>query len=212
MSLPAPAERNHTLTMRSNLYALLFRMRYINRWSLMQCFRNENLTEHSLETALIAYALAVIENEKFGGSVNEERTALVAMLHDAPEILTGDLPTPVKHGSTTVESAYAGIETEAKHLLVEMSPDYMKSRIDGILNEEDEKITALVKAADKISAHLKCLDELKMGNPEFNDAAVSTYNVIEGLNCPAADEFLRVFTDGFNLTLDGLKNTYREKP
>ncbi len=193
--------------MSSNLYALLFRMKNINRWSLMHCAESESLSRHSLETAMIAHALAVIENRRLGGNVNEERAALIAMFHDAPEILTGDLPTPVKHGSRGIEEAYVGIEREAKELLVGMAPDYMRETVSGILNETDEEILRLVKAADKISAYFKCLEELKMGNPEFSDAAESSLEAVRRLSCPAALIFLEEFTEGFSLTLDKLKGS-----
>lgn len=193
--------------MPSNLYAMFFRMKYINRWSLMHCSMNETLTQHSLETALIAHALAVIENKKLGGNVNEERCALVALFHDTPEILTGDLPTPVKHGSKAIEAAYSEIENEAKNLFIDMAPTYMKETVDGVLNEKDSKINELVKAADKISALIKCIDELKVGNPEFEDVMKSTKKSIKNLGCKAADIFIDEFLDGFKLTIDGLKNT-----
>ncbi len=192
--------------MSSNLYAMLFRMKYINRWSLMHSSMNETLTEHSLETALIAHSLAVIENKKLGGNVNEERIALVALFHDTPEILTGDLPTPVKHGSKSIESAYLEIENEAKNIFVDMAPDYLKDTIYGVLNETDEKIIELVKAADKISALIKCIYESNLGNPEFKDAMKYTKKSIKQLGCKAADIFIDEFIDGFSLTLDELKN------
>lgn len=191
--------------MSSNLYAMLFRMKYINRWSLMRCAMNETLTQHSLETAFIAHALAVITNEKLGGNVNVDRTAVVAMFHDAPEILTGDLPTPVKHGSVNIETAYSEIEKEAIDIFVNMSPDYMKHTIEGVFSETDKEILKLVKAADKISALIKCYDEKRAGNGEFDDAAASTLASLEKMNCPAAKIFIGEFLEGFSLTLDKLK-------
>lgn len=192
--------------MGSNLYAMLFRMKYINRWSLMRCAMNETLSQHSLETAFIAHALAVITNEKLGGNVNADRTAVIAMFHDAPEILTGDLPTPVKHGSQSIESAYSEIESEAIDIFIKMSPDYMKETVLGIFGENDAEILALVKAADKISALIKCLDEKRAGNGEFSDAEQSTVKTLEALNCPAANIFMEEFLEGFSLTLDKLKS------
>ncbi len=191
--------------MSSNLYAMLFRMKYINRWSLMRNSSPETLTEHSLETAFIAHALAVIANERLGKNINAERVALVAMFHDAPEILTGDLPTPVKHGYKSVENAYAEIESEAIETFIKMSPDYMKSTIIGIFNEEDEEVLRLIKAADKISAFIKCLDEKKAGNCEFLDAESSTLKAIKSMNCKEAEIFMEEFLGAFSLTLDKLK-------
>lgn len=191
--------------MSSNLYAMLFRMKYINRWSLMRCAMNETLTQHSLETAFIAHALAVITNEKLGGNINADRTAVIAMFHDAPEILTGDLPTPVKHGSKSIESAYSEIEKEAIDTFVNMSPDFMKQTVEGIFSETDKEILKLVKAADKISALIKCYDEKRAGNGEFDDAAMSTLNSLDKMDCPAAKIFMDEFLSGFSLTLDKLK-------
>lgn len=191
--------------MDSNLYAMLFRMKYINRWSLMRCAMNETLSQHSLETAFIAHALAIITNEKLGGNVNADRTAVIAMFHDAPEILTGDLPTPVKHGSKNIESAYSEIESEAIEIFIKMSPDYMRETVSGIFGEKDAEILALVKAADKISALIKCLDEKRAGNGEFADAEQSTIRALEALDCPAANIFMEEFLEGFSLTLDKLK-------
>lgn len=184
---------------------MLFRMKYINRWALMRNSMTETLSQHSMETAMIAHALAVITNEKFGGCVNEERAALLALFHDTPEILTGDLPTPVKHGSAALEEAYEKIENEAIDLFVSMAPDYMKNSISDIYHEEDAELLKLVKAADKISALIKCVDEKKAGNAEFGDAAVSTRKAIKKLNCPAADVFVEEFVPSFSASLDGLK-------
>ena len=192
--------------MGSNLYAMLFRMKYINRWALMRCAMNESLSQHSLETAFIAHALAVITNEKLGGNVNADRAAVFAMFHDAPEILTGDLPTPVKHGSKNIESAYKEIESEAIDTFVKMSPDYMKQTVSGVFNEEDAEILYLVKAADKISALIKCLDEKRAGNGEFDDAKISIEKSLEKLDCAAAKIFMEEFLEGFSYTLDKLKS------
>lgn len=188
-----------------DLYAMLFRMKNINRWALMHRTSEESLTRHSFETALIAHALAVITNEKFGGNVDAEKTAVVAMFHDAPEILTGDLPTPVKHGNAEIETAYEKIEEEAIDLFVSMSPDYMKKTVEGVFRCDDEQVNALVKAADKISALIKCREELSAGNREFRDAEKSTAKAIKKLGCPAADEFVSEFLPAFERTLDELK-------
>ena len=171
----------------------------------MRCAMNETLSQHSLETAFIAHALAVITNEKLGGNINADRVAVVAMFHDAPEILTGDLPTPVKHGSKNIESAYEEIEKEAIDVFVNMSPDFMKDMVTNVFYEKDKDILCLVKAADKISALIKCYDEKRAGNSEFDDAAISTAKSLDELDCPAAKIFIDEFLDGFSLTLDKLK-------
>ena len=127
------------------------------------------------------------------------------MFHDAPEILTGDLPTPVKHGSKSIEAAYSEIEKEAIDTFVNMTPDFMKQTVEGIFLETDKEILKLVKAADKISALIKCYDEKRAGNGEFDDAAISTLNSLDKMDCQAAKIFMDEFLEGFSLTLDKLK-------
>ena len=193
--------------MSSNFFAMLSRMKYINRWALMRNTHNENLSEHSLEVAMIAHVLALIHNRKFGGNVNAERTALMAIYHDVPEILTGDMPTPVKYFNDDVKKAYEKVEDAACERLVELLPDYLKDDYESLFfhKEEDSQLWAFVKAADKISALIKCIEEQTAGNSDFSTAAQSTEKLIHSLNMPEAEVFLEDFIKGYTLTLDQLR-------
>ncbi len=188
--------------MNSHFYAMLFRMKYIDRWALMRNTSKENLSEHTLETAFIAHALSVIENERLGGNVNAEKAALLAMFHDAPEIITGDMPTPVKYYNKSIEAAYKEIETNAKNHLLSLLPDDLAKQFSELFFCQDEQLKKIVKAADKISALIKCKDELSLGNREFAVAEKSTLAAIKKLNLKCADIFLEEFLDSFSLPLD----------
>lgn len=190
-----------------NFFAMVSRMKYINRWSLMRNEHSENLCEHSFEVAVIAHALAVIHNKRFGGGLNAERAALLGLYHDAPETLTGDLPTPVKYYSDEVRNAYKTVEESAVNSLLSMLPDDIRSEYEPLLNEETEsaEMRLIVKAADKISALIKCLQEAKAGNSEFTLAAESTRKSIEAMNLPEAQIFLDEMLPAYDLTLDELK-------
>lgn len=188
--------------MNSHFYAMLFRMKYIDRWALMRNTRKETLSEHSLETAFIAHALALIENERLGGNVNAEKAALLAMFHDAPEIITGDMPTPVKYYNKNISSAYEEIETNAKNSLLSLLPEDLVPSVSELLFCQDEKLNKIVKAADKISALIKCKDELALGNREFAVAEKSTLKAIKKLELKCADIFLEEFLQSFSLALD----------
>lgn len=193
--------------MSSNFFAMLSRMKYINRWALMRNTHKENLSEHSLEVAMIAHALATIRNRKFGGNINAERVALMAIYHDVPEILTGDMPTPVKYFNDDVKAAYDKVEIAACERLLELLPDYLRDDYKDLFfhSDEDKQLWAFVKAADKISALIKCIEEQKAGNSDFSTAAQSTENLIHSLNMPEAEVFLEDFIEGYSLTLDQLK-------
>ena len=191
--------------MPSHFYAMLFRMKYIDRWALMRNTRKETLSEHSLETAFIAHSLSVIENRRLGGNVNAEKVALVAMFHDAPEIITGDLPTPVKYYNQEIKNAYNEMESAAKDRLLGLLPEDLRLEFEDIFNIEDEHILKIVKAADKISALIKCRDEITLGNHEFAAAQRSTIEAINRLQLPAAEMFLQEFLDSFSLPLDEQK-------
>lgn len=192
--------------MSNHFYAMLFRMKYIERWALMRNTVKENLSEHSMETAFIAHAIAVIENKRFGGSVNAERAALVALFHDVPEIITGDLPTPVKYYNENIKEAYNQMENAAKDEFLSLLPNDLYDEYDKIFNETDEQILKIVKAADKIAALIKCRTELSMGNKEFLLAEKSTEKIINDINMPAAKVFLDEYLESFSLSLDELKS------
>lgn len=187
---------------------MVSRMKYINRWALMRNEHSENLSEHSFEVAFIAHALAVIRNRRFGGSVNGERTALLGLYHDAPETLTGDMPTPVKYYSDEVRRAYKTVEDSACKSLLAMLPDDIREDYAAMFLPEpgDDELWRLVKAADKISALIKCLEEKKAGSGEFVRAGEGIREAILNMGIPEANVFLEEFLPAFELTLDELRN------
>ena len=187
-----------------HFYGMLSRMKYINRWGLMRNTRQENIGEHSLDVAVIAHSLAVLRNRRFGGAVNPERAALLGLFHDASEIITGDLPTPVKYYNQELRQAYRQVENMATDRLLSMLPDDLKEDYRPLLEPcpADEELWQLVKAADKISALIKCLEEKSMGNHEFCKAEQSLRKNISQMNCPEADCFLAEFLPSYSLTLD----------
>ena len=188
----------------SKFFAIISRMKYINRWSLMRNTVTENISEHSLEVAFIAHLLAVLRNKRFGGNVNPERVALLAMYHDTPEIITGDLPTPIKYYNKNIKSAYSEIENNASRQLLSYLPDDIKEDYEPLFykDESDSEHWELVKAADKISALIKCVEEKQMGNKDFSDAESATFKIIKELNVKEADVFLEEFMPSYGLTLD----------
>lgn len=187
--------------MKSHFYAILARMKYIKRWGLMRNTREENLSEHSLEVAYIAHALALIKNKRLGSKINPEKAALVAMFHDTSEILTGDLPTPIKYYNPDIKTAYKKIETIAENELLSMLPSDFRDDFKEIYTPEPE-IAKIVKAADKLSALIKCLEETNMGNREFSEAENSTRLSLASMNMPEVDIFIEEFLDSFSMTLD----------
>lgn len=187
-----------------SFYAMMSRIKYINRWGLMNNTRNENLSEHSLEVAIIAHALGVINNKRFGGDISPERLAVLAIFHDASEIITGDLPTPVKYNNDKIKDAYKEIEEEAEHRLLKMLPDDMAEEYHSILcgDDSEAELWKYVKSADKISALIKCTEELIMGNREFSKAQQSTLKAIEDIDLPEVKVFMQELFPAYELTLD----------
>ncbi len=185
-----------------HFYAMLSRMKNIYRWGLMRNTKQENLSEHSLEVAFVAHALAIINNRKLGGSLNPEKTALAAMFHDTSEIITGDMPTPIKYYNPEIKEVYKNIEAVAEDKLISLLPDYMKEDISALYKNIPSDMQKIIKAADKISAYIKCLEEIKMGNREFEIAAKSTREAIHKMKCEEAEIFLKDFIPSFNLSLD----------
>jgi len=188
-----------------HFYAMLSRMKYINRWGLMRNTRSENLCEHSFEVAVIAHALAVLRNTRFGGQVNPERAALLALFHDATEILTGDLPTPVKYYNPQIRTAYREVETVAQNKLLSLLPGDLKPSYQAILSADadgDQALLPLVKAADKLSAVIKCMEEKGMGNGEFSKAEDTLLQALRDMHLPEADCFMEEFLPSYRLTLD----------
>ena len=186
-------------------YAMLSRMKHINRWGLMRNTRSENIQEHSLHVAIVAHALALIKNRYFNGCVDAERAAVVAMFHDCDEILTGDLPTPIKYFNESILSAYREVEDAAKNRLLTMLPEEMRQEYRDIFhhdNERDRELWGIVKAADTISAYVKCLEEIAGGNTEFATAAKSTLEKINAMDMPEVRIFMRDYIGAYSLTLD----------
>ncbi len=179
-------------------------MKYINRWSLMRNTINENISEHSLEVAFIAHALALIRNKRFGGNVDPERCALLAMYHDTTEIITGDLPTPIKYYSREIKGAYDEIEKKAEKTLLSYLPDDLREYYEPLFSptEEEKELWKIVKGADKLSALIKCIEERKMGNSDFASAEKSTLENVRKMGLPEVDVFLDEFIPAYYLTLD----------
>ena len=192
--------------MNNQFFAMMSRMKYIERWALMRNSVRENISEHSLEVAMIAHGLAVIGNVRHGKNYNAERCAMIAMYHDCSEIITGDMPTPVKYYNSSISGIYHEIEDKANESLLRMLPEDMREyyREYFFKQEEDAELWKLVKAADKISALVKCMEEEKAGNREFKEAHATTLNAIKSMNLPEADDFLAEFGDSFSKTLDEL--------
>ena len=188
-----------------HFFAMLSRMKYINRWGLMRNTRSENICEHSLDTAILAHALAVLRNKRFGGSVNPDRVAVLAMFHDTTEIITGDLPTPVKYHSPVIRAAYQDVEIMAQNRLLSLLPEDLQEEYTPLIrqeNEEDSELLTLVKAADKLSALIKCVEERAMGNEEFRKAEQTIRASIEAMHLPEANVFLEEFLPSYRLSLD----------
>lgn len=191
--------------MESGFFAMLSRMKYISRWALMRNTENETLSEHSLETAVIAHALAVLRNTRFGGSVDPSKVALLAIFHDATEIITGDMPTPIKYYSPELRSMYGEVEQAAGEKLLSMLPEELRGQYrDLLLPDEGSDEHILVKAADKLSALIKCIEERKAGNLEFSNAEATTREAIERMSLPEAQVFMQEFLPAYSLTLDEL--------
>ena len=191
--------------MSHSFFAYIARMRYIGRWGLMRNTVQENIQEHSHMVAVLAHALAVIRRDKFGGTVDPGHVAAVALYHDATEIFTGDLPTPVKYANPDIQAAYKAIEQNAADRLTATLPEELRPSFAGLLSETDPEVTLLVKAADKLSAYLKCLEELKAGNLEFQSAANQTLEALESYDLPELTYFMEHFLPAFQLTLDELE-------
>lgn len=187
-----------------NFFAMLSRMRYINRWGLMRNTLPENISEHSLDVAMIAHALAVIRNTCFGGNVNAERVALLALFHDCTEIITGDMPTPVKYYAPEIRNAYKEVETAAKDSLLEGLPEQFRKVYEPLLleTEAESRLWELVKAADKLSALIKCIEERRMGNDDFRRAEETTMAAVKKMRLEEVEYFIREFLPAYCLTLD----------
>lgn len=186
-------------------FALLSRMRYIQRWGLMRNTFQENIQEHSHMVAVLAHGLAMIDRELCGGDADPDRCAAAALFHDAPEILTGDLPTPIKYANDDIRTAYRQVEEVSARKLLSMLPPEVQAGYEPLLLETDTDVRQIVKAADKLSAYIKCVEELKAGNQEFATAAAQTREALEQMDLPCLRYFMEHCLPSFAETLDQLQ-------
>ncbi len=193
--------------MKSNFFAFASRIKYINRWALMRNTTYETLSQHSYEVATLAHALAVIGNRRLGKQYDTARAALLGLYHDTPEIITGDMPTPVKYHSGEMRAAFAAVETYAGERLLSMLPEDLRPDYETLLKDDgaEADLHKLVKAADKLSAYIKCLEERKAGNTEFSEAEKATQKALQKLDCPELKIFMEDFLPAYSLPLDKLK-------
>ncbi|MDD5018310.1 MAG: 5'-deoxynucleotidase [Eubacteriales bacterium] len=189
-----------------HFFSYMAKMKHIKRWGLMRNTREENILEHSLQAAMIAHALAVIKNTLFGGNVDAAHVMTLAAYHEAGEVITGDLATPIKYFNPEIKKAYKEIESVAEHKLIGMLPEALRGEYEKLIlhREDDAEAYALIKAADKICAYLKCVEELSAGNMEFKKAEAAILTAIEKIDRPEVAYFMETFVPSFKLTLDEL--------
>ena len=191
--------------MANEFYALLSRMRHITRWGLMRNTFSENIQEHSHQVAVLAHALALIRRDILKlPTPDPDRCAVAALYHDASEILTGDLPTPIKYYNPDIKEAYKQVERIAGNRLLDMLPPQLRACYERDVLEDDEELEPIVKGADKLSAHIKCLEEQKAGNTEFDTAAKQTWESMKTMERPELDWFLENCLGAIALNLDQL--------
>ena len=190
--------------MSHSFFAYIFRMRYIARWALMRNTRTENVEEHSYEVAVLAHALAVIGRDVFHKELDPDGIAAAALFHDAPEIITGDMPTPIKYYNPDIKTAYKQVEAVAQDKLLSMLPPVLAAVYGPLVRESDEGVRRYVKAADKLSAYIKCVEEGKACNSEFKMAAGQTLTALKEMDMEELDWFLDNLAGAFRLTLDDL--------
>ncbi len=190
----------------SNFFAMLSRMKYINRWGLMNNTREENISEHSLEVALLAHALVTIANERFGANLSADRAAVMGIFHDAGEIITGDMPTPIKYYNEDIRTAYQQIERVSEQSLLSMLPEDLRTVYEPLVDSSkaDMELLPYVKAADKLSALIKCICEIRMGNAEFAKAERTIRESLMNTELSALRVFMEEFLPSYELTLDEL--------
>ena len=191
--------------MQYEFYALLGRMRYITRWGLMRNTFSENIQEHSHQVAVLAHGLALIRREILGlPGPDPDKCAVAALYHDASETLTGDLPTPIKYYNPDIMASYKQVERIAAQRLLDMLPPELSKCYQHMIFEDDEEVLPIVKAADKLSAYIKCVEEQKAGNTEFDTAAVQTFQALKNLHMPEMDWFMENCLEAFTLNIDQL--------
>lgn len=191
--------------MANEFYALMGRMRYITRWGLMRNTFSENIQEHSHQVAVLAHALALIRRDILHlEGPDPDRCAVAALYHDASEIITGDLPTPIKYYNPDIKAAYKQVERIAGEHLLSMLPPALRPSYEHLVLEDDETVNPIVKAADKLSAYIKCVEEQKGGNTEFDSAALSTLESMKAMNLPELDWFIAECLPAYSQNLDQL--------
>ncbi len=190
--------------MSNNFYAMLSRMKYINRWGLMNNTRQENIAEHSLEVAVLSHALVTVSNTRLGTEFDADKAAVMAIFHDASEIITGDMPTPVKYYNEEIKNSYKQIENISERKMLSMLPEDLLPVYEPLIDSQkaDKELEIFVKAADKLSALIKCLSELSMGNREFTKAERTIRQALEKMELPALKIFMEEFLPSYSLTLD----------
>ena len=191
--------------MKNGFFALISRMRYIGRWGLMRNSLPENIQEHSHMVSVLAHALAVIRRDVFGGEIDPNLVTTVALYHDASEIFTGDLPSPIKYLNPDIQLAYKQVEHVAAKKLLSLIPDEIQEAYRPLLLDVDEQVQQLIKAADRISAYIKCVEEQKAGNNEFTVAGEGILRSIQALSLPEVDYFMEHFIPAFTQSLDELE-------
>ncbi|MFG6351513.1 MAG: 5'-deoxynucleotidase [Oscillospiraceae bacterium] len=191
--------------MNHNFFAYIFRMRHIARWALMRNTRTENVEEHSYEAAVLAHALAVIGRDVFHKGLDPDKIAVAARFQDEPEIKTGEMPTHIKYYNPSLKDAYQQVEAAAQDKLLSMLPPELTPAYEPLVRESDPGVRRYVKAADKLSAYIKCVEELKAGNAEFKKAAEQTRTALEEMGMEELDWFMERFLPAFSLTLDELQ-------
>lgn len=181
-------------------------MRYINRWSLMRSYFNENVAEHSHCVSLIAHSLCVIENKLFGGKLDADRAAVIGLYHETSEVITGDLPTPIKYFNNSITDAYKELEREAEQKILRQLPDELKEEFEPYIVDKKSDEYKVVKYADKIAAYIKCIEEMEAGNPEYTAAIEAQRKSLESAEMPCVKYFLDNFIGAFYLSLDKLQS------
>lgn len=190
----------------SHFFAYIARMKHIKRWGLMRSNREENVQEHSLQVAMIAHCLALIENKRYGGHLNPEHVMALAVFHETAEVITGDLVTPIKYYNEEIRKAYKDVEKLAEERMIAMLPKEFQKDYRPLIQPEDPEEYRYVKAADQIAAYAKCLEELKTGNKEFSMARYTILQSIHDMKMPCAEDFLKEFISSFEITLDELNS------
>ena len=194
--------------MENGFFALMSRMKLIERWALMRNSHAENISEHSHEVSIIAHALAIISNERLGNRLNAEKAALIGIYHDATEIITGDMPTPVKYYNTHIQDAFKAVEKAAADGLLAMLPEDLRRSYHSVFvpREDELYLWKLVKAADKLAALIKCIEERKAGNTEFGSAEKSIKDILCSMKLEEVDIFMNEFLPAYDKTLDELNS------